>query len=191
MIGYHGTDNEKVASILSHNFWESTSRDEWFGSGSYFFVEGVNDSALDKLAELWGVNESWDKNKRRNKYTDVAVLSAKIKVEDDKLLDVTVLDGLKLFNRFREQVLDKVRLTGKRLSKEDYRDADVFEMIKKNIGVQFVKGNAYIKLGDLRVSLIESRMPNCTILAVSLPLVNIEQASITLVKTCKTMNYEF
>ena len=179
-IGYHGTSSNVVENIIEENFIESTGRNHWFGNGVYFFVEGVNSIDLKDLAVYWGIDSAWDNDKKKYSSKNVSVLSALINIDDDKLLDMTDNRGVKLFNSFRDIMLRKV-FEGKRKVKQNgYADWDVFEMMKINLGLEFVKGNVYIQFREMKISRIKSNVANCTILSVNLPSQNVGIETLTI-----------
>lgn len=166
-VGYHGTDNANVDSILTGGMDPSLGDDEWLGDGTYFFIEGLSRTP-EVQAEQWAIVSAWDSELRKNKYDKYSVLKADIDVDDEYFLDLTTAEGLEVFYYIKETL--KRRL--KRRSKPNricFIDGIVINMSRNELShrIDAVKGNVFIKLTkEDRIYRLQSRLPNCTIAAV-------------------------
>jgi hypothetical protein len=176
-IGYHGTYPENLDSILEHNFFETTNHSIWLGDGVYFFVDGVGDLPPLEYAKSFAIDQCYNSELRKHEKTEVSVLQASIKVNNDKLLDLTIIDGHKLFNKFRLGIIQQIESSGKTL-KGQYKDSDVFKIMEEKIGIEFVKADVYIKFAVQRIGRFESIIPNVTIFKVRNAKKNIQKPSI-------------
>lgn len=171
-IAYHGTYEKNIASILSIGFKESKDHHMWFGDGAYFFVEGLADP-MEAAYEF--VTD------KKNKYKiedNVAVLEAVINVDNDCFLDLTNIQGLQLFNSYRDEILKKIKSSGK-IPATKLNDFDLLSNMRENLGIEFVKGNVYIKFGMQRKpGIFPSYIPNVTIFVVNNTTKHIEKESI-------------
>lgn len=175
--GHHGTSIESLDGIKKSNFKESGSS-HWFGRGAYFFVQGINSIPASDLARLWAIDQAWDNKLKKHTYETFTVIEAIITFRDDNYLDLTETEGLQLFNEYREKTIEAIIKSKKRLKYKGILDSDIFSLMRKNLGIEVVKGHVYIMFADIRRSLTSSRIPNCTILCVDNCEKNIIQSSI-------------
>lgn len=162
--GYHGTDNAHVRSILTTGFKLSVDDSHWLGDGVYFFLKGKSDYP-EKQAEQWAISRAWDKDTRSNKYDHFSVLKAEILVEELNFLDLTVPEGLEIFEYIKRKSVDKIRRKPRVMIKDGY----LINIGRNEIGLRFdvVKGEFFIKLTkEDRQSGFRSRISNSTICAV-------------------------
>jgi hypothetical protein len=179
ITGYHGTALEKADSILSQNFIESINHTKWFGDGVYFFIHGVSIESPIEIAHQFCLDNRSDiPLPERN---NVCVIEAVVKVNNNKLLDLTIVPGNQLFNSYRDNIIADFAKAGKKL-KSDVTDYHIFQDMRKNLGIEFVKGNVYIRLGIQRKLELPSKVPNVTIFVVNKPLSNINKPSLKVVK---------
>lgn len=174
IIGYHGTLAVNVPGIIENNFKESNPHKEWYGDGVYFFVDGFGHTLPVDSATQFAIDQRKDSNH------EIAVLSAAIKVNNDKMLDLTQFEGIKLFNEFRNKVLSKFAQVGK-IPKSELLDYDILNSMRKNLGIEFVKGYVYIRFAIQREKEIRSVVPNVAIFVVNNPVKNIQKPSIKLI----------
>lgn len=166
-LGYHGTNSENENSIIKSSFKKSNLREDWFGDGCYFFTKGISSEHPSALAEKWAIDAAWDKETRVYKYDKYVVFETMVSAKDDEILDLTASQGLTLFNKFRDGILDKIRLEKKKLRKGDYADSDIFNELKQKIGITVIIGNVFIKFADLRkVFGLRSNVANVTMFCV-------------------------
>lgn len=177
VTGYHGTYSDNVNGILEKNFFESENHLHWFGDGVYFFIDGVSTESPLEVAKQYKTDEVLRDHANENRNVGISVLEAVIKLNNDRLLDLTQVDGSQLFNQFRTQVIDKISFVGKKPI-EGYNDYDIFNLMRKNLGIEFVKANVYIKFSKQRKGNFRSNVPNVTIFTVNNPLKNISRYSI-------------
>jgi hypothetical protein len=176
VIGYHGTSSEAAVSIIMEGFINSEGDDEWIGKGSYFFVQGISSMPSDQAAK-WAIAESWNNSKKINIYTRFAVIKSQIEVKEDHLLDLTVEDGVEVFNYIIEAHKAKIQQMGRFF---DYKDGYIIDFARGEglIDVDVVKGNYYIKFAEQRKRGINLRTANCTICSVYEPNKNIKSSTI-------------
>jgi len=166
-VGYHGTDNANVDSILTGGMNPSLGDDEWLGDGTYFFIEGLSRTP-EVQAEQWAIVSAWDSELRKNKYDKYSVLKADIDVDDEYFLDLTTAEGKEMFNYLKEQSIEKLKSASKAV-KVLYIDGALINMGREDFDLRFdvVKANVYIKLTkEDRIYRFMSRVQNCTIAAV-------------------------
>jgi hypothetical protein len=177
ITGYHGTYPEHVVSISQDNFRESINHDIWLGDGVYFFIQGINSEPLTEYAKQFAIDQCYDSKTKNHTKEEICVLEATIKINPDKFLDLTQNDGNQLFNNFRDQVISKIKSSGKHPVGQ-YRDSDIFKIMREVLGIEFVKANVYIRFAIQRHERFRSNIPNVTILAVNNPSKNIQRQSI-------------
>lgn len=177
IAGYHGTYPRNVDGIVQNNFFESKNHEIWLGDGVYFFVEGIGIFPPMVYAKQFAKDQCWDKDEKKYKETEIVVLEAVIRINNDKFLDLTDFRATQLFNQFRQDIIEKIEKSGKFLMGK-YKDADVFKLMREKLGIEFVKANVYIKFAAQRIGQFDSIIPNVTILAVNNPTQNIQKRSI-------------
>lgn len=172
--GHHGTADINVDSILKNNFNE-TIHDKWLGDGVYFFVEGIN---IDKTTEI-AFEHTLDKvTEEQLECEDIVVLEADIAIKGDKYLDLTITEGLKRLNSFKANLLQKLVENNKKIKGGYFQEVDALKIMRKTIGIEFVKANVYIRIGIQKENEVQARLPNVTIFAVNNPQNNISRYSI-------------
>ncbi|WGL99135.1 hypothetical protein QE177_04435 [Arsenophonus sp. aPb] len=183
LIGYHGTNAENEDMILSGNFRVSTKEDEWLGTGAYFFIDGVSDP--EHNASCWAKRHSYDKIRKRYKYTQFSVIKANISINNPLNLDS--IEGKKVFNYYRDELIGIMKKNNisstKSFEKSLKNDCEVCNYIAKAIGCDAIIRSEYIKL-DLwsRKNIYNSRIQNCTIISIREPLRSIDKNSLTVVQ---------
>jgi len=146
VIGCHGTYPAHIDSIKADNFVESPDSTGWIGGGVYFFVEGIGSESPHEYAIYWATDEVNQKGKKSAGHKEVVALAAEISINDNKFLDLTIEPGLKLFNQFRDRVIGIIEGSGN-YSKKDYKDVDVLNVMKEELGIEIVKAEVYIRFG--------------------------------------------
>lgn len=121
-----------------------------------------------EYAKQYAIDKCWDNVNRVYLKKECVVLEATVKIREEKFLDLTDLQGLKLFNNFRYQIIKKIENSGKSLV-GSYRDTDVLKIMRDGLGIEFVKSNVYIKFASQRRGKMESLIPNVTVLVVNNP----------------------
>lgn len=185
ITGFHGTYPENIDSILANNFYESQNHDMWIGDGVYFFVDGIGALEPSLYAKQYAIDSCYDKDGKTYFKDEVCVLEAVIKINNDRYLDLTEIIGSQLFNTFRKRTISKIEQSGKRPISGEYNDADVFKIMREELGIEFVKSNVYIKFAVQRIARFESRIPNVTILVVNNPIKHIQKPTIKVVQKVK------
>jgi len=155
---FHGTSSENCESILKEGFRESEGEQLWFGTGIYFFTEGISDPVQD--SRDWAFFRAYSKETRKNKYHQYAVMRAIISVEDLKFIDFTQNEFLKLFNKARWLLQEKAE------SDEIITDHHILEEFANDFGYVAVKANVQIQFDVNFGKKFKSRLPNTTILLV-------------------------
>jgi hypothetical protein len=186
--GHHGTDIDSCEAILESNYKISKGDQHWLGDGVYFFIEGLSTDTTN-LAEKWAIAEAWDNDNKRYKYTDFAVIESIIEVDEDKILDLTTEDGVKILLDLANFFIDTIKKSKKNSKNKDWEfyDGELINIARKDknfpFDVEVVKGNFYIKFKEERIKGINLRTNNCTICTVYNPDKNIKSKKI--VKTGK------
>ena len=186
--GHHGTDIDSCEAILESNYKISKGDQHWLGDGVYFFIEGLSTDTTN-LAEKWAIVEAWDNDNKRYKYTDFAVIESIIEVDEDKILDLTTEDGVKILLDLANFFIDTIKKSKKNSKNKDWEfyDGELINIARKDknfpFDVEVVKGNFYIKFKEERIKGINLRTNNCTICTVYKPDKNIKSKKI--VKTGK------
>lgn len=175
--GFHGTDMNKVDSILKKGFKPSVGNKEWLGDGAYFFVKGLNEEP-ELQAEQWAIISAWNKAKKKNDYDEFAVLHGIIEVDENKYLDLTIPNGVKVLDYIQEKLTNKLATISKKLEQIDGYLIN-FARGEKLIDIEVVKGNVYIKLRkEDRIHRLSRRTANSTICSVFSPQNNITKISL-------------
>lgn len=177
IIGFHGTYPENVDSILTNNFYESKNHDIWLGDGVYFFVDGIGAFEPSEYAKQYAIDNCYNKYERKHSKKEVCVLETLININNNTYLDLTEVIGLQLFNAFRKNAISIIEQSGKKPISGDYKDADVFKVMRDELRIEFVKSNVYIRFAMQRIARFESRIPNVTILVVNNPTKNIDKGT--------------
>jgi hypothetical protein len=180
LSAFHGTYPENIDGILENNFYE-TKEKTWLGDGVYFFIEGIGALAPAVYAKQFAIDQAWDKASQMYSRTHYAVLQTTIKINDNKLLNLTIPEGNKLFNEFRDLHIANIAKIGKAIA-GFYYDSDVLAEMQRVLGIEFVKSNLYIKFANQRITRFESKVPNVTVLVVRNPLKNIQKTTINLIE---------
>jgi uncharacterized protein MJ0359 len=174
--GYHGTNSNNCRNILNSNYRKSKGDKEWLGDGVYFFIEGISSESPRELAKKWVIAES---SKRKHK--DYAVIESEIKVNEEKFLDLTTKEGVKILFYFAEQFIEEIK---KEIAKGQkglkFLDGFLINLMRgENVlpPTDVIKGNFYIKFEQERKNKINFRTNNCTICAVYNPEKNIIKKS--------------
>ena len=157
---YHGTTLESAKKILDEGFTYSLGNEHWLGDGVYFFVEGVGYTPT-RAAELWAEYRAYRQNK-----LFCALIESKISIEDDRLLDLTSYEGIRILNYIQRRCAQKLVTTGKGVG---FIDGYLINFARTEMGlpIDIVKGNEYIQLEEFdRKYNIRRRVSNCTISAV-------------------------
>ena len=94
---------------------------------------------------------------------------------------MTVSEGMRLFNEYRETYIDKISKTGK-MPHKAYNDIDILKILRTSLKVEFVKSDLYIRFASQRELKMRSRLPNVTVMVVNNPKENIQKPSIKSVK---------
>lgn len=184
-VGSHGTNFDHVESIIANNFVESNSSDDWLGKGAYFFIDGCNDQSTHDLALEWAKAHHWDNKRKCYTCEHVATFDVDISCDDDKILDMTKLRGRKLFNAYRESLKKSISKGLKLKPKKALSDTSIFNSIRNNLGIEAILCDMYIKFEYERVNVLHSRLPNCTIIAVSNTQENIDVDTLRVINKVK------
>jgi len=165
LSSFHGTSKTNAESIVKGDFRLSIGDDEWLGDGVYFFTKGIP-PAPEIQAMKWAIASAWDKWEGHYKYREYAVIKVDICLDKDKLLDLTTIEGVELFNYFRDKYIEKIRKSGMR--SKSFKDGHIINRARVKLGLDIdaVKGNFYIKFKTERLFNINFRTPNATILTV-------------------------
>ena len=157
---FHGTTHESAKGILADGFAYSSGNDHWLGDGVYFFVDGVG-YAPDRAAELWAEFRAFIKH---NQFCSLLVSS--INIDDERFLDLTTYEGIRILNYIQLKCVQKLASTGRGVG---FVDGFLINFAREEMGLEIdvVKGNEYIQLEAVdRKYNIRRRISNCTICAV-------------------------
>ena len=177
--GHHGTDINSCKLILESNYKISEGDQHWLGEGVYFFIEGLSTDTIN-LAKKWAIAEAWDNDNKKYKYTELAVIESLIEVEEDKILDLTTEDGVKILSDLVSLFFDTIKKSKKNQKNKEWEfyDGELINMARKAnnfpFDIEVVKGNYYIKFKEERIKGINLRTSNCTICTVYNPYKNIK-----------------
>lgn len=178
--GHHGTDFVSANKIKSSNYKISKGDKEWLGDGAYFFIEGISTNTVE-LAEKWAIAQSWNNETKTRNYNKYAVIESIIKVDEEKFLDLTTEEGVKILFYFAEQFIEEIK---KEIAKGQkglkFLDGFLINLMRgENVlpPTDVIKGNFYIKFEQERKNKINFRTNNCTICAVYNPKKNIIKKS--------------
>lgn len=183
IVGHHGTSEESANAIIENGFSISEGDSEWLGDGVYFFVEGIS-SKTAYLAEKWAIVEAWNTKEQKNDYATFAIIESTIEVKESEFLDLTIEDGVEIFNYLIERYESKLQSINKKLR---YADGYLINLVRKEkvLPLEVVKGNFYIKFKRERILRMNMRINNCTICAVFEPSKTIKKSSIIKIETTK------
>lgn len=164
LVGYHGTTLKSMLSILKSGLNFSPSMEDWLGHGSYFFIDGISD-AFESASE-------WINNK--NPKEKNFVIKVKIELNDNEILDLTTIEGLKLFNTYRDSItkefyeglLNRRDISIKKRKDIRVDDCIIMNMIENQIKYKAIIHNVYIKNRVQRTLALESSYPNSTVLCI-------------------------
>lgn len=177
ITAYHGTNSDNVNSIIEYGFKESADKNHWFGTGVYFFTDGISETPSEDAAK-WAIASAWDNYKKELTYTEYSVVKAVIIKNNNKLLDLTSSDGIKSFNFARRLFLEKIREASKKLKNGPLNDGDVLNELRNLMDIEIVFANVYIKYTDERIFQLRSSIPNATIIVIQKPQKNIKDNSV-------------
>lgn len=179
--GYHGTSEERANSIIKSSFIPSENHDDWLGYDVYFFIEGI--SCPLSNAKEWAINQSWDKKNKRNKYKIYSIIEARLTISEAKLLDLTTKEGLEGFNKVRDHIISKYNHFFQRGRDTADDDQKICNMTIKIMCLEALISNLYIKNKVQRTKIINSNIPNVTVMLVVKPKTCIDLSSIKQVET--------
>ena len=159
IIGYHGTSLENGQNICASKTFKCSDRDNYLGSGVYFFIEGLKEPR--ECAKDWAVVRA-DKGFRPKAYDDGVILECTLHVPDENLIDFRKIEYLQLFNQVKAVIRGK-------LPEEKCTDADIFEYMTSKLNVLAYIYIFYIKYKYEKAKKESSRIPNSVVLTVVNP----------------------
>ena len=166
-IGYHGTNQDNANTIMATGFIPSQNHNDWLGHGIYFFIEGI--SCPKSNAEEWAKNQAWDNDNKCYQYKTYSVIQARVDVQKSKLLDLTTTDGLVVFNKVREYLINKLEKNFDRARDVNDDDQKICNLAISHLKLELLIGHFYIKNRTQRIRNIISKIPNTTIMLVVKP----------------------
>jgi hypothetical protein len=191
-LGYHGTSSPASESILrERRFIPSAGLDKWLGEGIYFFLASEAFPDAQQTAKNWAISAAYDKQTRKNSYTQFAVLEVALKL--DRLFDLGSDEHIRIFNKTREAALSRFakhpiyaeQIKNKFTNQRGQLILDHFllEILRElNLFDAFcIRG--YVKQGIQLSERIDSRVPNAVIISVVEPESVIDTASIRSVES--------
>jgi hypothetical protein len=164
---YHGTNAANLPMIKAEGIRESKGDGHYLGDGIYFFSAGT--SANDPVADShnWAIAEYHAGDRAAPR--ELAVLKYELKTSVECFLDLTDKDGMEVYNYLRRQYLTKVRQAGYQITDgPKWRDGQLLNDALDNLIIlaRVVKGNFFFKFAEERMSGVDFRIPNTTILVV-------------------------
>lgn len=166
---FHGTKHDNFILIKEAGFKPSigAEHEQWLGDGIYFFIKGIP-PVPEISAENWAIAEAWNKASKSYNYRKYCVIKTYVYCEKSKFLDLTDIEGIKIFNYLRDKYLQQLRKLSLKLKHGDFKDGHIInEAINNNlIIVDVVKNNFFVKFKEERIWNAQFKTPNCTILVV-------------------------
>ncbi len=164
---YHGTNAANLPAIEAEGINMSEGDGHYLGDGIYFFVAGS--SANDPVADSrnWAIAEYHAGPKTTPR--ELAILKYDLKTTSESFLDLTTRDGMETYNYLRRRYLDKIRQAGYQVSDgPKYRDGQLLNDALDNLIIlaHVVKADFFFKFTEERMSGVDFRVPNTTILVV-------------------------
>lgn len=141
---YHGTSQACKDSILrTKKINKSSKENEWAGTGIYYFVD-ENEEDLAEKCILWAKNVKG--------YKTAAVVKNVLKVDFEKILDLTIMEYRNQFQKYREYLYNKANQYAKKSNrklKDEYTNSIKLDCLTINsicarYGFDLVKRDAYI-----------------------------------------------
>ncbi|PAA95497.1 hypothetical protein [Serratia fonticola] len=170
--GFHGTSALNASLISRSSFKVSTAKQDWLGSGAYFFIEGEGvEDPFNKACE-WAIFRAY---KAKPRYTSYAVLKAHI--DTPVFLDLDDTKHIAALNTIREQYIAIIKAQGKRPSGKRLEDKCIFcNFVMNEHNVDALIRREYIKTSreDLDFG-FEAGVPNCRILCLKHPKASIQR----------------
>lgn len=163
ITGYHGTASQNVESIKINNYRIREDKGHWIGNGVYFFINGYGQSCID-LAEKWAIAESWDNDNKRYTYSFYSILKNDILIYKNSVLNLRNPETIELLNKYKEDLKKEIEMKEYRSELNDFK---VIEHLKEKYDIDIVIADVYIKFTEERITRLNSRIPNCTIISVS------------------------
>lgn len=157
---YHGTTDEGANSILAGTFNESVRADEWLGHGIYFFVDGISDPLENSIK--WATAQAGKDSVGKK----ISVLKSVIDLDEDKILDITDIEGLNSFNDIKEDLFDKIFEKLSLRIPASQHNCMLFNFMVDWFDIHAVKHNLYIKPVRERKLKLRLNVPNTTVLCV-------------------------
>ena len=173
LSAYHGTRASHVDSIVEAGLRPSIDHDEWLGSGSYFFINGISDARTSAFE--WARVESWDKRRRRFVEDDLAIFEYQLTLDPEAIFDLRETEELREFHNVRRSWLRTRiprRSTHQRRPAGDTYDTQLLNQFKADTNISALISDFHIQLSVReRHFRMDSRIPNVTVLCLSHPVV--------------------
>ncbi|MGP8290358.1 hypothetical protein ACT3OH_08885 [Vreelandella zhanjiangensis] len=163
VVGYHGTDEGSVGSILQESFRISAGEDEWLGYGIYFFVEGISCPVQNSVE--WAKNQAY--RPEGNRYNKYAILEAT--AQCTRLLDLRYTEGLSAFETVRTKILEKHNKHFMRDRRVQCDNRVMWNLVAQVMDLEVIIHNLYIKNRIQRIKKLSSNVPNTTVMCVKDP----------------------
>lgn len=192
---FHGTRARHLGSIEHDGIRPSSNEDDWLGTGTYFFVDGLEDPRLGAFE--WSRTTLWNKDTKTFIGEDVAVIEAFVTLDVSRVFDLREAKRAHEFHRFRRHwIKHNVPKRSTHLARpaKDTYDGRLLDAYKHENGFAGMVGDFYIKfLIRERHFRIDSRIPNISILCVTHPLVQnttVQIANIEVLKPTTVLESE-
>jgi hypothetical protein len=169
--GYHGTPASRLTSIRESGIRPSTNPDDWLGTGTYFFVDGLDDPK--RCALEWARCKAWDKHQGEFVEQDLAVVEADILVPAELVLDLRVPVNAREFHHFRRDWIRAHiprRATHSPRPEDTTYDTQLIDDFRRQRGVAVLIEDFHIQFSIReRHFRMDSRIPNVSVLCLSHP----------------------
>lgn len=161
-IVFHGTNHSSKEKILVENFKQSEAKNDWLGTGVYFFADGIG-CPIEH-------SNNWCLYQKKFPPNQISVLQVKLDINQDHFLDATTYDGMEEFNKIRVELLNKHNkfFPKDRAFGED--NCKIWNIISELLDLHIVVNNLYIcKISNNKRERdveLKSNVPNSTVLCV-------------------------
>ena len=171
--GFHGTAASHVGSIKRGGIRASANSDDWLGTGTYFFIEGIADPR--ESAFEWARCKLWDKNVQRFVEPKIAIVEVEIAVAEDSLFDLRDPQNARYFHEARRewlkaQVPPRSTTRPRPTPEEETFDTELLDAFKREHQIAVIVEDFHIQFSIReRHFRMDSRIPNVSMLCLSHP----------------------
>lgn len=174
-VVFHGTKHSAKDKILVENFKKSNAKNDWLGTGVYFFTEGIG-CPIEH-------SKNWCLYKKNFHENNISILQVRLEVDEEHVLDATTYKGMEEFNNLRFELLNKhsEEFPHDRNFGED--NCKIWNIISELLDLHVVLNHLYIcKISNNKLERdieLKSNVPNCTVLCVKKDgIINLQDISL-------------